>query len=266
MYRGPGRSIDRRAALTPAFISPRLLLSKIADSITALVLPLPCPVCGKAGREPAALSCDACRRRLVRLPLPVCPACRRYREYDSDTCPGNHDPISVSIVFALGAFDHAWRGIVHQLKYRGDGALARPLGHALAELTNDSLSRDTMIVPVPTSRQKQRERGFGHAERIARHMAGTAGLEFQPHCLRFTRRVKDQTRLSGPRRVQNLRGALSVRNPAALEGRRILIVDDILTTGATLREAGRALEAAGAIQVRAAVVAVNTGGLPDGPF
>jgi len=244
------------------FASP---FTRLAESALAIALPLYCPICGAAGRRPEVLSCDACRGRLVRLTKPVCPACRRYRDYDTQTCPGAHATVSPAIAWALGAFDYAWRSIVHELKYRGDRSLAGPVGTAMAELVGGSLPADLLVVSVPTSEHKIRERGFGHAERIADRLADRLSAAFDPLALRFTRSVKDQTRLSGPRRIENLKGALVARDPQRIAGRSLLVVDDVLTTGATLREAARALEEAGADEVRAVVVAVNSGGLPDGP-
>lgn len=244
------------------FVSP---FARLAESALAVAIPLCCPICGAAGRGRDELCCDACRSRLVRLTKPVCPACRRYRDYDTPVCPGAHAPVSPAIVWALGAFDHAWRSIVHQLKYRGDRALAGPIGSAMAGLLTGTVSADMLVIPVPTSEHKIRERGFGHSERIADRVAAGLSAAFDPRGLRFTRKVKDQTRLSGPHRVENLKGALMARDPDRIAGCSVLIVDDILTTGATLREAARALDEAGADQVRAVVVAVNSGGLPDGP-
>ena len=120
------------------------------------------------------------------------------------------------------------------------------------------------ILAVPTDPRKLGERGFGHAELLAQTLALQTGLPFFTGGLRHTRRIPDQTRLTGRQRMLNLKGAFAVPHPEALEGMSVIVVDDVTTTGATLREAARALTLAGAKSVVGAVVAANFGNLNDG--
>jgi ComF family protein len=128
-----------------------------------------------------------------------------------------------------------------------------------------SLPKIDAIVAVPTAPHRRRERGFGHAELLAEHLASWSGLPLLPDALGFTRRVADQTRLHGDERKTNLDGAFKSLDPAAVQEKSILIVDDVMTTGTTMAEAGRTLLGAGAATVHGAIVALNLGHIPDGP-
>ena len=120
------------------------------------------------------------------------------------------------------------------------------------------------IFAVPTDPRKLGERGFGHAELLAQTLALQTGLPFFADGLRHTRRIPDQTRLTGRQRMLNLKGAFAAPDPEVVEGKNVLVVDDVTTTGATLREAARALSDAGAKSVVGVVIAANFGNLSDG--
>ena len=186
---------------------------------------------------------------------PVCSECRRFLSPGEMACPTGHSPLDSALVYALGAFDGAFGVLAHALKYDGFRDLAKPVGMHLA----DRLPQDSplMIVAVPTSPRKKRKRGFGHAEEIACACAAAANLNWAPGAILFTRPVADQTRLNAAERHANLKGAFAVRDGLSLEGLHVLVVDDVMTTGATMREAARAVKVAGAAMVSGAVIALN---------
>jgi predicted amidophosphoribosyltransferase len=159
------------------------------------------------------------------------------------------------VVYPVGGFDNAFGVLVHALKYDGYRELAKPLGRVLA----DRIAPTTFssVVAVPTSPKKRRKRGYGHAEEIANSCADALGVPFIPDALKFTRPVADQTKLSAKERQANLRGALVVCDGLSLNDASVLVVDDVMTTGATMGEAGRALKAAGAMSVTGAIIALN---------
>ena len=208
--------------------------------------------------------CHACDLRLARLPSPVCARCHRYLIRGEFVCSCEDGAPPPSRIAALGLFDSAWRALVHSYKYSGGRSLARPLAGELSRRLH-SLPKVDAIVAVPTALHRRRERGFGHAELLAEHLAGWSGLPFLPDAIGFTRRVADQTRLSGEERKANLDGAFKSLDPDAVQDKSILIVDDVMTTGTTMTEAGRSLLAAGAATVHGAIVALNLGQIPDGP-
>jgi predicted amidophosphoribosyltransferase len=151
-------------------------------------------------------------------------------------------------------------------KERGRSGLALPLGVALARAVS-AAGLPALLVPVPSTRASIRRRGYDPTLRIARVAARLLASRGEPvRCRRLLahrRRVVDQAGLSAPGRLANLAGALVARRD--LRGVRVIVVDDVVTTGATLVEAARALRAAGAEVCAAAVVAATTrraGALP----
>ena len=230
----------------------------------AFLFPASCPVCGMTLRRGIDACCDACDRRLARLPRPICALCRRYLIPGEFGCSCENDEESLRHVSALGLFDPAWRALVHGLKYSGFRGLARPMARQLSHRLNAPPEIDA-VAAVPTDPQKRRERGFGHAELIAEYLAGYIQRPFLPNALGFTRRVADQTRLRGAERKANLKDAFKSLGEPMVQGKSILVVDDVMTTGATMTEAGRALLEAGASNVCGAVICLNLGHVPDGP-
>lgn len=144
--------------------------------------------------------------------------------------------------------------VVKGLKFDGLEYLGRHLGEALsAEIDAERLDCD-VVAHVPLHWWRRARRGFDQAELIARALASRAGLPFTP-LLRRRRATARQTGLGRRARQQNPRGAFEARPGIAVGGRRILLVDDIVTTGATLSEAALCLRAAGASRIVAVAVA-----------
>lgn len=241
------------------------MVKSMAEAAAAIPFPLVCPVCGGTRPSQDSAVCAACHLALGYLHRSICPHCRCYRTFSDslcDACGGDEAPRAVAVTALL---DAAWRDIVHALKYRGDRALAQPLGALMAQSLPERLSVD-VVVPVPTEERKQRERGYGHAELLARCVASRRSLPVETVVLERIRRTKDQTRLSGRERETNLHGALRVRDKCDMRKQSVLLVDDVTTTGATLREASRALIEAGATSILAVVLCLNLGIVADGGY
>lgn len=200
-----------------------------------LVLPRVCTGCDLPGGQQL---CVACRCHLAAV---------RPRRTAPDPCPPG-----LPRLWAAGPYDDVLRGLLVGHKERGQLALARPLGALLAGALEAFGAGDVLLVPVPSSRAAVRARGHDHALRLARSAATQAGLRAAP-LLRPTRVIRDQAGLDTAGRAANLAGALAACRP--LEGLPVIVVDDVVTTGATLVEAARALRAGGALVRGAAVVA-----------
>jgi predicted amidophosphoribosyltransferase len=164
--------------------------------------------------------------------------------------------------FAAGAYDGVIRAALLEYKERGRLCLRRELGGSLAVSVFGVVGRDRSsfaLVPVPSAIATRRARGHDPVGAMAATAAGylrATGLQVEVRAvLRQGRTVSDQSGLDVDARQANLSGALAVRRPALVQGRRVVIVDDIVTTGATAAEAARALSHAGAVVIGIACVA-----------
>jgi ComF family protein len=161
-------------------------------------------------------------------------------------------------VHAAGTYGGSLRRAIHRFKYDGERALAAELGALVAARVAHDLARGRaidVIVPVVTHVTRARERGYDHAALLAAEVAARTGLPLRVP-LRRIRESHPQVKLDRTARATNVRGAF-VAEAGALRGLRVALVDDVVTTGATIAAAGGAVRAAGAREVRAYVVALD---------
>jgi ComF family protein len=163
---------------------------------------------------------------------------------------------------AYGAYDGALRDLIHIFKYQRIKPAASLLGSLLNQaLDGVDLAEPLLVVPVPLWPGKRRMRGFNQAEEIARsflRLRPGSSIQLGTALLVRTRETTSQTGLTRNQRRANLRGAFSATTPEKLKGRTVLLVDDVMTTGATAGECSRVLLRAGAKQVLVATVARAT--------
>jgi len=164
------------------------------------------------------------------------------------------NPPSYDRLIVYGAYEDELGEAVRLLKFRGVRALGRELGSRLASVYQRSGVEADWIVPTPLHWDRRRTRGFNQAGLLAAPVAKASGLPIV-HALSRVRVTAPQAGLSRDQRRQNLRGAFRVRRPEWLRGKRIVVVDDVATTGATFEACARALKRAGAAEVTALAVA-----------
>lgn len=161
--------------------------------------------------------------------------------------------VNFDAVYSFGSYDGSLRKLIHAFKYGRVESLASPLSKFLLRTLPDGEEFD-VIMAVPMHWRKRIDRGFNQAELLARPVARRYGLALSSN-LRRSRRTASQASLDEQQRQENLKDSFSVRRPKQLTGKRILLIDDVFTTGATLRAATTVLRAAGAARVCCLTVA-----------
>ncbi len=204
--------------------------------------------------------CAACESALPRFGAEACPRCgmglgpAAPAATRCPDCAGR--PLAFDGAVALGPYRDGLRDLVLQLKFGGERVIAGDLGRLLAaRLDADPRAAGLdAVVPVPLHPKTEGTRGYNQAALLAEALARRPGRPVVEGVLRKVRETVPQATLDAPRRAGNLAGAFTVRRPARVAGRRIALVDDVMTTGATASAAAAALKAAGALCVMAAVV------------
>lgn len=219
-----------------------------------LLFPPACPCC----RQPVAAHhglCAACWRGLRFITSPCCE--RLGAPFSVDPGPGAVSPAAIARpppwerARAATRFEHTARTLAHALKFGDRPDLALVMARLMAIAGAPLLAEADLIVPVPLHRLRLWRRRHNQAAALAAALAGVSGRPCDPLALRRTRLTRPQTGLSRLARTRNLRGAFAVTPDAKarVAGKRLLLVDDVLTTGSTAAAATRALLRAGAARV-----------------
>lgn len=152
-------------------------------------------------------------------------------------------------------FEGVARQAIHDLKYRGIRNRAELLGDALAEAIERRPLDLDLLAPVPLAPGRRRQRGFNQSELIAQVVGERIGTPVDGSCLRRVRETPAQVRLAADERRRNMHGAFTCPEGSLIAGLRIAVVDDVMTTGATLEACAEVLRSAGAARVYGLVAA-----------
>jgi len=224
-------------------------LRRFTDAVTGLVYPSLCLGCEKRISDFEALPvCAQCLRRLP--PPPQEAAITQIRQREAGSAIG-----AASALWAYDASGTVQR-IQYGLKYGGQPSMGEPLGQLMADAWRDTGVE--LVIPVPLSRPRFLERGYNQAHALAAGVAAALDVPVVADALVRSRPTRTQTRLSASERWTNVSGAFAVAEASALAGVHVLLIDDVLTTGATLTAAAHVLVAVGAT-VDAAVLAFAGG-------
>lgn len=256
-------------------MSGSTLLREALDALASLVFPAPCRICdatlATASRIPV---CEACLAALRPISGPMCMCCGR--PFVSAAAFSTAQPLchlcrrnvyDFDRARSFTAYDdHATKAVV-LLKYHAVTPLAGWFAERLADLVRREKLEADVVVPVPLHPQRRRERGHNQAELVARPLAKRLGLPLSPALLVRTKPRPEKHRLTRKERWTSVRGAYEAQARASIDKQRVLLVDDVFTTGATLDACSRALRKAGAAGITGVTVArvVSHWGPPNLP-
>ncbi|PLX31450.1 MAG: ComF family protein [Clostridiales bacterium] len=233
------------------------------DGVADLVFPsnIHCLLCGRQILPDEKYSlCGGCRERMTfLLEKNCCKRCGRPLAYQGEEgfcveCAGQkfYFEKAVSCLY----YDDFSRKLIFQLKYGKKEYSAFHMAEMLMDRLEDSgIGGFDFIVPVPLHAKRERERGFNQAALLADSLGKMRGEPVLKKVLERNRQTEDQTNLGKKARFENLKGSFSTRNDDSIEGKRILLIDDVFTTGATSSDCSRALIDSGAGSVMVATVA-----------
>lgn len=222
---------------------------KLAGNIVDIVLPPVCANCGRVGD----LFCAACRGQIEWVVEPVCESCGRPTKPGVSPCIAcARAPLPLKQVRAAALYADPIQHVLHRFKYEGLFALAGPLAEVMFLAWPHWQQSIDLVLPIPLHKARMRERGYNQAELLMR--AVEQQLHWEPHspptALIRIRHTRPQVGMSWSQRRANVRRAF-VADPGHVVGKKVLLIDDVYTTGATLAAAAEALLNAGASSVSA---------------
>lgn len=229
-------------------------------ALASLFYPSLCSICSTAV-DPTEYVCEPCSRKAPRIQSPFCAKCSEpfYGAItDSFSCANcSHRVLHFDSAVASYRSRGIVRKLVHEFKYGKQLHLRHPVADWLVETLDDPRlqgRRFDIVVPVPLHPARKRERGFNQAELLAELLSARTGLPMLD-ALERIRYTTTQTAFDRTERIENLRDAFRLRKNVDVRGLRVLLIDDVLTTGSTLSECARVLKAEGALSVHAATAA-----------
>ena len=231
------------------------------NALLDIILPPICHICHSFIPNAEKLHiCPACRDRMPLVLSPLCPICGiPFIGAGEDHRCGNcliHPPHFDS-ARAHFLYEGPLRDLIHSFKYNQLTHLRYPLALMILEGIGGFLAAQNLhlITPVPLHRSRLRQRGFNQAVLIGRILSRNLSLPMLPDALVRIRQTEPQIELSAAERRLNVKGAFAVSKPGYIAGKRILLLDDVMTTGSTMDECAKELKKAGAEVVIAATVA-----------
>jgi len=251
-----------RARLAAGFVHAGRLARRGAAAVLDLVYPPACLCCRVAIADHGAL-CPTCWSRISFIEKPFCDRLGTPFAYDlgiagllSPEAMAN-PPVYARARAVVRFEDGPVRELVHRLKYHDRMELAEPLGAWMARAGSELLAEADLLVPIPLHRRRLMWRQFNQAQALAVAVGRACGKKVEPFLLQRVKRTTPQIGLSRAQRASNVQGAFAVPDEARpfVEGRAIVLIDDVLTSGATLNAAARALLRAGAARVDVLVFA-----------
>jgi ComF family protein len=235
-------------------------MRNIMTGLADVVFPPGCILCGAFMDEHSHPSfCPHCFSQIPFIQSPQCTCCglpfldKEGEDHLCGECIASEQFFSVAR--SLGKYDSVLLEAIHLFKYRGKVTVGKALGRLMTEheYRNVTIRDYTLIIPVPLHKKRLRERGFNQSLILARELSLCFSIPLDFSLLKRTVHRKPQTMLKKKERLANVKGAFEVKSAEKIKGKKILLVDDVYTTGSTVKECARVL-----LQNQAAEVAVLT--------
>ena len=234
---------------------------RFAGNVLDMVLPVTCCVCERPVSGAGGL-CEACWAELEMVSQPVCDAYGTPFVFDEGDGAVSARAIANPPVWsrARGAvmFNDCSQKLVHALKYRDRHEVVRTMGRMMVHAGRDVISQADLIVPVPLHRWRLWSRRYNQAALLASAVGAVTGISTQTDLVKRVRNTQSQVGLGEGQRSRNVKGAFAVPETRVSDvlGQRVLLVDDVLTSGATANECATVLKLAGAVHVDVLVFAL----------
>lgn len=223
-------------------------------ALADIIYPKACLACKKPLKDKAStdnLVCAGCWAKIKKNTPPFCYRCGRHLEKPvRNICPGcTRKQLHFDRAFSPCAYEGIIKELIHAFKYLGKDYLGHTLGGLMVEFIKDynvPVQLLDLIIPIPLHEARMREREFNQAQILSSHIAGIFNKKVSSDALKRIRHTKTQTDLENDQRLLNVKGSFVVTKNEEIKNKNILLVDDVLTTGATSSEAASALKNAGA--------------------
>lgn len=232
------------------------------ETILNILFPRRCPVCGEIVKPAGRLICPTCFRELSFVKSPICKKCGK--EIEDETMEFCEDCMAYRHAFEYGMalfnYNDVAKNSMVQIKYHNKREYLDFYGTALAVRFEREIRKMNVdaIIPVPVHPSRRRKRGFNQAEVLAKILGDRLGIPVKPELLKRTKKTLPQKELTAGERLKNLSGAFQAETIPA-DVRRVLLVDDIYTTGSTVEACTRVLKASGAETIYFVVICMAGG-------
>lgn len=236
---------------SPLFREPiRLQIYRWFWQAVDFVYPPECAGCNKPGE----IWCNDCQESVRAITGPICPICG-YPLTRNEVCPDCQEtPPPYTALRSWAEYEGPLREALHNLKYKNDLELANVFSSALVNIIQTAHWNFDFIIPMPISPNHYKSRGYNQSVVIARPIALTLGIPIVSNVVKRIKETRSQVNLNREERFKNLQSAFSA-NSAKLLNKKVLLVDDICTTGATISSCSKTLKGAGCSEIYCLTIA-----------